>query len=92
MAPFPTRLVVSFRVPGFLSHDLAVYRNFKWERVQTQLRFKSYNTLNHTQFSGLSTGTCLNTVGSTEQIDLLFLEPTSARHQRRIRIAIRVTF
>lgn len=82
----------SFRGPGFLNHDLSVYRNFKWERVNTQLRFESYNTLNHTQFSGLSTGTRFNTVGSTEQIDPLFLEPTSARNQRRIQIAIRVTF
>ena len=37
-------------------------------------------------------GTRFNTVGSTEQIDPLFLEPTSARNQRRIPIAIRVTF
>ena len=82
----------SFRGPGFLNHDLSVYRNFKWERVNTQLRFESYNSLNHTQFSGPSTGTRFNTVGSTEQIDPLFLEPTSARNQRRIQIAIRVTF
>jgi len=82
----------SFRGPGFLNHDLSVYRNLKWERVYTQLRFESYNTLNHTQFSGLSTGARFNAAGATEQIDSLFLEPTSARNQRRVQIAIRVTF
>lgn len=82
----------SFRKPRFPNHDLSVYRNLKWERVHTQLRFESYNTLNHTQFSALSTGTRFNTVGSTEQIEPLFLKPSSARNQRRIPIAIRVTF
>ena len=81
-----------YRGPGFLNHDLSAYRNFKWERLNTQLRFETYNTLNHTQYSGLSTSTRFNTAGATEQIDPLFLEPTSARSQRRIQIAIRVTF
>ena len=81
-----------YRGPGFLNHDLSLYRNFKLERTNTQLRFETYNTMNQTQFSGQSTTARFENAGGTNQIDPLFLEPTSARSQRRIQIAIRVTF
>jgi len=81
-----------YRGPGFLNHDLSLYRNFKLERTNTQLRLETYNTLNHTQYSSQSTTARFENAGATNQIDPLFLEPTNARSQRRIQIAIRVTF
>ena len=42
------------RGPGFVNFDLSLYRTINVaERKSLQLRFESYNTLNHTQFSGV---------------------------------------
>lgn len=84
----------TFRGPGFLNHDASLYRNFRLgeRRTNLQFRFETYNTLNSTQYSGVSTSTRWERAGATEQIDPIFLEPTSARNPRRIQFAIRVNW
>ncbi len=60
--------------------DVSVYRNISFaEWLRVQLRFETYNTLNHTQFSHT-------------QINPLFMQATSARPPRRAEIAVRVSF
>ncbi|MBM3766594.1 MAG: hypothetical protein FJW32_14490 [Acidobacteria bacterium] len=81
----------TFRGPGFLNHDISLYRNFrlKIERMTAQLRFETYNTFNHTQYSSVSQSTRWDGAGATTQTDPLFLEPTAARPPRRIQLAVR---
>ncbi len=79
----------TLRQPGFLNFDISLYREIKFtERISSTLRFETYNTFNHTQYSGVSTGTRWETTGSTEQTDPLFMEPISARPARRIQLAL----
>jgi hypothetical protein len=60
------------------------------ERWNGQLRLESYNTFKHTQFSGLDTTARFDSQGN--QVNQLFLQPTSARSPRRIQLALRVNF
>jgi len=89
------------RGPGVNNWDVSIYKNFVWrERVRGSVRFETYNTLNHTQFSGVdaslnfraqsTASTILNRV--YDQINPLFMQPTSARPPRRAQLAIRLTF
>lgn len=82
----------TLRHPGFFNFDTSLFRNFKWERFSTQLRFETYNTLNHTQFATVSTGTRWETAGAREQVDPLFLEPLTSRQPRKVQIALRVNW
>jgi hypothetical protein len=54
------------------------------------LRFETYNTFNHTQFSGVNTG--LKFDAQHNHINPLFMQPTSARPARRAQISLRVSF
>ncbi len=79
------------RGPGFANIDISMYRQVKLaERRTLQIRFETYNTLNHTQFSGISQQGRYDAAGV--QIDPLFLEPTSSRSPRRIQLALRLNF
>ncbi len=83
--------VNTLRGPGVNNWDISLYRQMKFtERWNGQLRFESYNTFNHTQFSGLDTTARFD--GQGNQINKLFLEPTSARSPRRVQLALRVNF
>ena len=83
--------VGSLRLPGFDNWDMSVYRRFQLtERLSGQLRFETYNTFNHTQFSALSTVATFNPAG--QQVDPLFLTPTAARSSRKIQLGIRVNW
>jgi Carboxypeptidase regulatory-like domain/TonB-dependent Receptor Plug Domain len=83
--------VGSLRLPGFDNWDMALYRRISLtERIAAQLRFETYNTFNHTQFSSLSTVATFNPAG--KQIDPLFLTPTAARSSRKIQMAIRLNW
>lgn len=83
--------VYTLRYPGVNNWDLSVYKQVKlFERITAQLRLESYNTLNHTQFSGLSTTARFDAAGT--QIDPLFLEPTAARSPRRVQLAVRLNW
>jgi hypothetical protein len=79
------------RGPGTNNWDLSLYRTLRLpERKTLQLRFETYNTFNHTQFSSLSTSARFDPEGA--QIDPLFLEPTGARSARRIQFALRLNW
>ena len=77
--------------PGVNNWDISLNRQMKFtDRWTGQLRFESYNTFNHTQFSGLDTTARFDTQGN--QVNPVFLQPTSARSPRRIQLALRVNF
>jgi hypothetical protein len=79
------------RGPGVNNWDISVYRwvNFT-DRLRLQLRFESYNTFNHTQFSSLTTTVRFDARGN--QADELFMEPSTARSPRRVQLAMRMTW
>lgn len=80
-----------YRGPGLHNWDIQLFRNIKLaERRQLQLRFETYNTFNHTQFSSITQTARFDTAGS--QIDPLFLLPTAARPPRRVQLAMRLNF
>jgi hypothetical protein len=77
--------------PGTNNWDLTVYRTFQIkERIRTTLRLESYNTLNHTQFSGINSTAQFDKTGA--QVNTAFLLPNGARPARYIQIALRVEF
>jgi hypothetical protein len=81
----------ALRGPGINNWDISMYRVIRLsERWTTQLRVETYNTFNHTQFSGLDTTARFDAQGN--QVNPLFLEPTSARSPRRIQFALRLNF
>ena len=63
---------------------------FREGRVSGQLRLETYNTFNHSQFSGVDTTLRFDSAGG--YANPLFNLPTSARPARRIQIAARITF
>ena len=77
---------------GTNNWDLSLYRTllFKEDRLRVMLRLETYNTFNHTQFSGLNTTAQFNTLA--EQVNTAFLRPNAARPPRYVQIAMRVTF
>lgn len=81
------------RLPGMNSWDLSLYRNLRvWERLNMQLRWETYNTPNHTQFSNVSQQAKFASATDWTQVDPLFLEPTAARAARTMQLAVRLTF
>jgi hypothetical protein len=79
------------RGPGVNNWDISLYRRLRFtERIAVQLRFESYNTFNHTQFSGLVRSARFDIKGN--QIDPLFLEPDAARSPRRVQLAMRINW
>jgi hypothetical protein len=80
-------------VTGFGTNnwDLSLYRTIRiTERVKSMLRLETYNTLNHTQWSGINSTAQFNT--QAQQVNAQFLQPTSARPARIVNIAARVWF
>ena len=81
----------TMRGPGVNNWDLSVYRQIPiTERIKSQLRFETYNTFNHTQFSSVNTTLQFNTLG--QQVNPQFLLPTANRPPRRVQIALRIIF
>lgn len=78
--------------PGTNNWDLSVYRTipFREGRVKAMLRLETYNTFNHTQFTGINSTAQFNTLG--QQINSAFLVPNSARPARYAQAAMRLTF
>jgi hypothetical protein len=60
------------------------------ERVAGQLRLETYNTFNHTQFSGVNSTAQFNT--KAQQVNTAFLLPNGARPPRYVQIAFRLMF
>lgn len=79
------------RGPGLENWDVSLFKNFKLtERFRAQFRCETYNTFNHTQFTGLDTTTRFDAKGV--QTNPTFGQLTSARPARRLQLALRVTF
>ena len=77
--------------PGTQNMDITLSRKLKFtERVNGAIRMESYNTLNHTQFSGLDTTLRFDPTGA--MYNTAFNTATSARPSRRVQIAVRVQF
>jgi hypothetical protein len=78
--------------PGTSNWDLSLYRTFPFHegRGRVMLRFETYNTFNHTQYSGLNTTAQFNT--QMQQVNAAFLTPTGARPARLAQLALRVSF
>ena len=77
--------------PGTNNWDLSLYRTIPIrERAKAMLRFETYNTFNHTQFSGINSTAQFNTGGS--QVNTAFLLPNAARPARYVQVAARVWF
>ncbi len=69
--------------PGTERFDTSLFKRFPiYERVNATFRFETFNTLNHTNYLGVSTS-----LGSTN-----FGQITSAREPRRVQLALKVEF
>jgi hypothetical protein len=81
------------RGPGTHNWDISMYKTVTLtEKLKGELRVESYNTFNHTQYSGVDTAVKFQDRNSTTNINSLFLQPTSARPSRRVQLAVRVWF
>jgi hypothetical protein len=80
------------RGPGVNNWDVSLYRRIPIREggKYLQLRFESYNTFNHTQFSAVSQSPRFDAQGN--QVDPLFLQHTAARAARRIQLALRLNW
>jgi len=79
------------RQPGTNTFDISLYKQVKMrERFSGQLRFETYNTFNHTQFSAVDTSAKFDVKGV--QINPLFLQPTTARPPRILQLALKLQF
>jgi hypothetical protein len=73
----------SIIAPGFQRVDLSLFKNIKiTERVGTQFRFETFNTLNHTNFNAVNTQ-----FGSA-----LFGQVTNDRGPRLVQLGLKVSF
>ncbi len=79
------------RGPGVNNWDIAVFKSFPLrEPYKLQFRWETYNSFNHTQFSGLDTTARFDAVGA--QVNQRLSEFTSARPPRRMQFALRFSF
>jgi hypothetical protein len=77
--------------PGTNNWDLSLYRTISIrERAKAMLRLETYNTFNHTQFSGINSTAQFSTAGS--QVNTAFLVPNAARPARYVQVAARLWF
>jgi hypothetical protein len=85
----------SLRLPGINEWDLSLFKNFRiTERMNFQLRWETFNTFNHTQWSGVNTGLSLPNPGMTmlPANKGSFGEVNSTRDPRTMQIAIKFLF
>jgi hypothetical protein len=82
-----------FRGPGINNFDMSIYKNIPVykERLKFQLRFETYNTFNHTQFSGVNASPTFNTTTGA-QTNAAFGTITSARGARVGQASLRLFF
>ncbi|MBI4873960.1 MAG: carboxypeptidase regulatory-like domain-containing protein [Acidobacteria bacterium] len=80
------------RGPGVNNWDIALFKNIPVrEKMRFQFRWETYNTFNHTQFSGLDT-TARFDPATGEQVNARFGELTGARDARIMQLALRFLF
>jgi len=84
----------TLRGPGRNNWDLSLFKNFPFtERVGLQLRFETFNTWNHTQWSGVNTG-CSDTVAAGAACGTAgnFGQVNGAWSPRIIQLGLRLSF
>lgn len=85
------------RLPAVHNWDISLFLDVRVrEKWRAQVRWETYNTFNHTQFSNLSQQAKFQSVTDWRQVDPLFLQPflqpTSARQARTMQLALRLNF
>jgi hypothetical protein len=80
------------RNPGQNNWDVAVSKRFPLFREGRYVQFRTemFNAWNHTQFSGVDSGTSFDATGV--QKNLTFGQVNGARTPRRIELSLRVVF
>jgi hypothetical protein len=66
-----------FNGPGTNNFDASVFKNVPFTKVESrflQLRCEMYNSLNHTQFSGINTSATLSSTGAITNLPRLWVE------------------
>lgn len=82
-----------FRGPGTNNFDITLNKLFKFgaEGGKTiQFRFETYNSFNHTQFSGMDTTARFDAAGA--QTNARFGQYTSARSERKAQLGLKFNF
>jgi hypothetical protein len=85
----------TIRGPGRWNLDTSLFKDFsglKWwnpEGATLEIRFETFNTLNHTEWAGLSTGASFNSSGA---INNNFGAITSAFDPRTIQLGLKLLF
>jgi hypothetical protein len=81
-----------FRQPGINNWDLSLFKQIplRGERVNLQFRAEAYNAFNHTQFSSVDTTARFDATGN--QINARFGQIIAARPNRRMQLALRLSF
>jgi hypothetical protein len=83
----------SVRNPGVNNTDLSLTKRFpiKGEGRYFQLRWETYNTFNHTQYSGIN-ATARYDLTTGQQVNALFGQVSSTRAPRVMQGSLRFTF
>jgi hypothetical protein len=82
------------RGPGTNNWDISLFKTFNLAKegaVRLQYRLETFNTFNHTQFTGVDTGARFD-VNTGAQVNALFGSYTSAANSRRIVMALKLMF
>ncbi len=83
------------RLPGINQWDLSLFKNTRLtERINVQFRFETFNTFNHTQWSGVNTGLSIPNPGTavTEATRGSFGEVNSTRDPRSLQFGLKLLF
>jgi hypothetical protein len=83
---------VVIRGPGVNLWDMSLSKRFpiRSERKQVEFRWETYNTFNHTQYSGINTSAQFNPAG--QQVNAQFGQVTSTRLPRVMQGTLRFMF
>ncbi|MCC6587397.1 MAG: carboxypeptidase regulatory-like domain-containing protein [Bryobacterales bacterium] len=85
----------TLRLPGINNWDVSLFKNFRiHERINTQFRFETFNTFNHTQWSGVNTTLSVPNPGAvpTDATRGTFGEVNSTRDPRTIQFGLKFLF
>jgi hypothetical protein len=84
---------VLFTNPGLNNWDIALFKDFRLGAVESrrlQFRWETYNTFNHTQYTGVDTGSRWDAAGS--QINTILGFYTGAALSRRMQFGLKLFF
>ena len=82
-----------FTLPGINNWDISLFKNFRLgakEERRLQFRFETYNTFNHTQFSGVDTAGRFDATGRQINTNLGYY--TSSQLARRVALGLKLYF